>query len=145
MHFATMETHTDRMPFMGFRLLVYYVSKTVCIAYPPPNDEPLWVEELGLGLTLAPSPVSVLLTHESWLLIEVGGAVLVLVSTVDKMRQNALDYGLSLRILCWCVFDKTKAFELNWASVSESHLIGAHMWVPHCGWPGSVDQWLHTE
>ena len=67
------------------------------------------VEELGLGLTPAPSSVTVLLTHESWLLMEVGGAVFVLVSTVDKrwaVVTNALYYGLSLRILCWCVFDK---------------------------------------
>ena len=44
-------------------------------------------EELGLGLTLAPSPVTVLLIHEPSLLFEVCGAVLVLAATVDKKRQ----------------------------------------------------------
>ena len=44
-------------------------------------------EEPGLGLTLAPSPVTVLLIHESWLLFEVCGAVLVLAATVDKKIQ----------------------------------------------------------
>ena len=43
----------------------------------------LEVEELGLWLILAPSPVTVLLTHDSWLLMEVCGAVFILVATVD--------------------------------------------------------------
>ena len=84
-----------------------------CIPHSHPNggfwDPSLWGEELGLGLTLAPSEVdtlsdTVLQVHESWLLTEVSTEVcmeacgVILVTTVNKRWVHCL---VSTEIASW--------------------------------------------